>query len=188
MNKTIRSNIPPKLPYKYVTASLDLSGAVNGDTFYFNLDNSLEYRKMREYYRFIRITKESIIGEVDVYVDNPIQTVQETLNGPLFTIGGALNTSSRVVVPYAAPSFWVPLLPPQFNGSSLRTFEINQNPTNYFGHSAAKFPYGEDNNGNPDPIDNYQLLAITVSSIDFPLGTPLIVSGLVRVVLKVYTK
>lgn len=187
-SKTFRTGLLPQLPYQYITASLDLTGAKNGDTFYFNLDDDFDYLYVRDYYRYIQITKESIIGEVIVRTDPNIITLQETLNGPVFTIGGAENTSSGVTIPYAAPVGFGPKIPPQFSGASMRTFELNANPINYFGHSAAKFPYGQDNSGNPNTQTNYKFLAITISSIDVPVGTPLILSGIVYITLKVYPK
>lgn len=187
-NKTFKTGLLPSLPYQYITVSLDLTGAKNGDTFYFNLDDDFNYLYMRDYYQYIQITKESIIGEVIVWTDPIVTVLQETANGPVFTIGGAQSTNSPVIVPYAAPSGFGPQVPPMFSGSELRTTELNANPINFFGHSAAKFPYGQDNNGNPDSQTNYRFLAITISSIDVPVGTVLINSGIVYVKLKVYPK
>lgn len=186
-NKPFKNNIPPQPPYDYIRAQLDLKGAKNGDTYYFNLDNNLNYLKNPNYTRFIKLTEQNIIGDVVVSTEPFIQ-IYETNNGPLFTIGGALNTNSPVVVPYAAPSGFGPKNPPQFSGESLRTNEMNSNPINYFGHSAAKFPYGEDNSGNPNTNTNYIFLGITIYSSDIPIGKVIIEKGIVNVILKVYLK
>lgn len=171
-----------------ITASLDITGAKNGDTFYFNLDDDFDYLYVRDYYRFIQITKETIVGDVIVKTSPPIVPMNQTVNGPIFTIGGAQNINSPVVVPYAAPSSFGPKVPPQFSGAPLKVSELNSSPINYFGHSAAKFPYGQDNNGNPNTQSNYKFLAITITSPDVPVGTILVESGIVYVSLKVYPK
>jgi hypothetical protein len=189
MNKPpFRTNLSPQLPYEYITSSLDLAGAKNGDTFYFNLDEDFDYLTTRDYYRYIQITQNSIIDEVIVWTDPVIVATQITPNGPLFTIGGAQDLQSPVAVPYAATIAFGPKVPPQFSGSPLNVSEINGNPINYFGHSAAKFPYGQTNAGVPDNRTNLRYLAITISSIDAPVGTILIESGVVYVTLKVLSK
>lgn len=189
LNLPFRTNLAPGKPYSYIRASLDLAGALAGDTLYFNKDNSTAYLTTRDYYRFIQITNESIIDDVIVStLNDPVVTTAETANGPLFTIGGAQSTALPVVVPYAAPAGFGPQTPPQFSGAALRTNQLNANPVNYFGHSAAAFPYGEDNNGNPDLNTNYKYLAITVSSPDVATGTVLVTSGTVEITLKLISK
>jgi hypothetical protein len=183
-----RTNLSPQLPYEYIHTSLDLTGAKNGETFYFNLDEDFDYLTVRDYYRYIQIVQSSIVGDVLVWTDPPVVATAVTPNGPLFTIGGAPNLQSPVVVPYAAPIAFGPKVPPQFSGAPLTLIELNSNPINYFGHSAAKFPYGQDNAGNPDARTNLRYLAITISSVDVPVGTVLIESGVVYVTLKVYSK
>jgi len=187
-NKTFRTSIPSQPPYYYVSAELDLAGISNGETLYFNLDNSFDYTTNRDYYRYIQITNQSIIGDVIVSTDPVVTTLSETANGPLFTIGGAPSIYSDVDVPYAAPAGFGPKIPPQFSGSSLRTNELNANPVNYFGHTAAGFPYGQDNSGNPDTNKNFKFLAITIRNPDLSLGVPIVESGVVKVIIKVYPK
>lgn len=187
-NRTARSNLQPERPYYYVNANLDLSGMVNGDTLYFNRDNSTAYLNDRFYNRFITIDENCIIGDVLIRTEPYIQTFAETANGPLFTIGGAETIETPVVVPYAASSGFGPKIPPQFSGASLRTNQMNTNPNNYFGHTAARFPYGQDNSGNPNTNTKYKFLAITLTNPDQSLGTAIVEFGTIYVTLKVYPK
>ncbi len=139
INNPFTSGVKPDLPYYYLSVSLDLSGAMAGETLYFNEDNSTEYLKLRDYYKFIQITSDSLIGDVIVSTEPELVCI-DTPNDIYFTIGGAANTRSPVVLPYAAyPGSGK--LPPLFSGSSISSAAMNLHPINYFGHSAAKFPY-----------------------------------------------
>jgi hypothetical protein len=138
VNNPYTSGTKPDLPYYYLSVSLDLAGAMAGETLYFNEDNSTEYLKLRDYYRFIQITSDSIIGDVIVSTEPELVCI-DTPNDIYFTIGGAANTRSPVVLPYAGQG--VARAPPLFSGSSIPYSVINSHPINYFGHSAGKFPY-----------------------------------------------
>jgi hypothetical protein len=186
-NLPYRSNLAPKNPYRYLTASLDLAGAINGDTLYFNLDNNVDYLTNRDYARYIILTQESIIDEVIAWAD-PVVVAQTTPNGPLFNIGGAETLSSAVAVPYAAPIGFGPKIPPQFSGAPVNLASLNAKSINYFGHAAAKFPYGKTNALVVDPRTNLNYLAITVTNPDLPAQTPIVESGMVHVQLRVFPK
>jgi hypothetical protein len=128
------------------------------------------------------------------------------------TIGGAVNnTTSPVVVPWAAPAGSGPESPPNFVGGPLTVDEINAGPVNYFGHEGGHFPYFE-NNSVPDLSTGYKWLAITISNNNIqnlglpqrrltryqrqlsrrpralPVGESVIEQGVVTVVLKLYPK
>ena len=195
-HKVIRSNLPPQKPYFYVTASLDVSGMYAGDTLYFNSDNSTAYLNDPYYTQFVVINENCIIGDVLVQTDPPVLLRNDVpLNTTPFApellcaIGGAESLTSEVVLPYASPFGFGAQVPPRFAGSPLSLGQLNQNPVNYFGHTAARFPYGVTNDGVPDSRTNLNFLAFTLyANSMYPAGTPLIASGRVYVKLKVYPK
>jgi len=181
INRVYRSNIPPEKPYSYITASLDLTGAKNGQTLYFNLDNNFDYLKDRDYSRYIIFTEKNIIDEVVVWADPLVVATQVSPNGPFFNIGGATNLNSAVSVFYAAPVGYGPKVPPDYSGAPLDIFNLNAKSINYFGHSAAKIPY-------QSTPENYRYLAITLVKTDIPVGQVLIESGVVRIQIRVFSK
>jgi hypothetical protein len=187
-NRTYRSNIAPEKPYRYITASLDLSGALNGETMYFNLDNSFEYIVNRDYKKYIILTQDTIVNEVIVWADPVILSSEVTANGPIFNIGGAETLKTPVVVPYAAPIAFGPKVPPQFSGAPVDIDSLNAKTINYFGHSAAKFPYGVTNNYVPDSRTNLNYLAITISNPDVLPLRRLVDSGIVHVQIRIHPK
>lgn len=195
-HRVYRSNLAPRKPYYYVTASLDVSGMRAGDTLYFNADNDIAYLQDPFYTNFVTLNENCIIGDVLVRTDPPVLLRNDL---PFSTIpfapellcalGGAESLTSEVVLPYAAPFGFGARAPPQFAGSPLSLGQLNQNPVNYFGHTAARFPYGVTNAGVPDTRTNLNYLAFTVyANSVYPIGTPLIASGRVYIKLKVYPK
>lgn len=187
-NRTFRTNLQPERPYYYVTASLDLTGARNGETLYFNADNNLDYLNNRNYAKYHILTQDLIIGDVIVWTDPVIVTNAVTPNGPTFDVGGAESLTTPVVVPYGAPIGFGPKVPPQFSGAPITLSNLNAKTINYFGHSAAKFPYGETNASVPDTNTNYKYLALTIENSDLPPDTLLIESGTIHVRIRVYPK
>jgi hypothetical protein len=187
-NRAYRSNIAPEKPYRYITASLDLSGALNGETLYFNLDNNLNYIVNRDYKRYIILTQDTIVSEVIAWADPIILSSEITANGPIFNIGGAETLKTPVVVPYAAPIAFGPKVPPEFSGAPVDLISLNVKTINYFGHSAAKFPYGVTNDSDPDLRTNLNYLAITISNPDLAPLKQLVDSGTVHVQIRVHPK
>lgn len=184
---SLRSNQTPQSPLKIIEASLELNEIRNGTTLYFNYDNSLKYLKSkRDYYNYIQIPKETVIDEVTVLTDPVVYTYTDNSN-PMFSIGGARDLNSPVTVLYAAANQGT-YFRPQYQGEILSTSQLNSNPINYFGHSAAKFPYNQNNNGNPDSFDQYKFLALTIYDPLFPDRQPIVQSGVLHLLLKTYPK
>jgi len=82
-NKTYRGSLPPREPYYYIRANLDLSGqSANDKVYYFNRDNSFAYTDARKfaypnpdsYPGYYMIEDNAVIGEVAVYSNPDIQT------------------------------------------------------------------------------------------------------------------
>ena len=183
INKAFKTGIDPKKPYYYITASLDLSGAVFGGTYYFNQDNNFTYSVVRDYAQYVVIDENSIIGEVAVYANSELISstyAQDEEKDIYLSIGGAKSTSDPVSVYWAAPAGFGPYtiedLPgPFYNGYPLTLDEVNAGPVNYFGHEGGHFPYDRDNEYKVDSSKKYKFLAVTISdeSPDFPvLQTP----------------
>jgi hypothetical protein len=185
----LRSNIAPAKPYYYVQASLDLSGARTGDTLYFNLDNSLSYLTKREYTRFIILNENVLLGEVMVRTRPVIELLEPTMESPHFWIGGAADTQSAVMIPWAAPATYGPIPPPGFSGRYLTLNEINANPINPFGHTSAVFPYGIDTNGQPNTRADLRYLSISILPAQPTASSETVIKqGTVEVTVKVYPK
>jgi hypothetical protein len=172
-----------------------------GDTLYFNVDNSTAYLEDPFYTGFITIDGNSMIGDVIVRTDPVIRTFDTLpgigylippgieLSGLVCAIGGAESLAEPVVLPYSAPTGFGPQSPPKFCGSFMSIGELNQNPINYFGHTAARFPYGVTNSLVSDPRTNLNYLAFTIyANATFPVGTPAIQSGRLHLKMKVYPK
>jgi hypothetical protein len=79
-NKTYRGSLPPREPYYYIRANLELAGQEANSTklFYFNKENSFAYANTHKfaypnpdaYPGYYLLDEHSVIGEVAVY-DNP---------------------------------------------------------------------------------------------------------------------
>lgn len=108
INKVYRSGVKPGSPYYYITGSLDLTGAVEGGTYFFNFDNDFTYASSRDYANFIIVDENMIISEVIVYTDPEIDTVDGTT---YLAIGGADYSDpidNSVKVWWAAPPAYGP--------------------------------------------------------------------------------
>jgi hypothetical protein len=149
-------------PTPYIRAHLDLTGMRLGETLYFNLDNA-RGPFPRDYSRFIQIDKHNVIDEVLIRTDPLVELVDGLTVDPVFWIGGAPDLQSSVAVPWAAPAGYGPIPPPYFSGKYLTVDELNAQPVNLFGHTAAVFPYGVDNTGTPDNRDHLRYLAVTAA-------------------------
>lgn len=194
-NKTFRTNLDPTKPYYYIQTSLDLKGTVAGETLYFNEDNSIDYLENPYYNKFWTVDGNSIIGDVFVHTDPKISLASNTYPGDVLQpilcgIGGAASLSDPVELMYLAPAFYGPQIPPRYNGFPLTVGQLNADPISYFGHTAARFPYGVTNDLIPDTRTNLRYLGITfyADGGDLPAGTPLVESGVVHVTFKVYPK
>jgi hypothetical protein len=212
-NKTFKAGGDPADPYMYITASLDLSGAVDGGTYYFNLDNNYDYSKNADYGRFIIVDSKTVVSEVIVYSKDDLVSVDNLEDEPVLRIGGADKTDPvkpYVQVPWAAPAGTAPVLPPSFAWDDLSLEEVNVGAVNYFGHEGGHFPYNEDLDAKEDTSIQYKYLAVTVNPDtainaqaqlsseakrkkklmraprSLPTGTPVIQKGNVNVILKVY--
>lgn len=212
-NKTFKAGGDPADPYLYLSGTLDLSGAVDGGTYYFNLDNNFDYASNPDYGRFIIVDHTSIISEVIVYSNDDLVAVDPN-NLPTLRIGGANRqdvVEPYVKVPWGGPSGLLPVAPPSFSWDDLELADVNEGAVNYFGHEGGHFPYFEDLDSNPDPSNSYRYLAVTVNwenaaaasrslseeakqrkkrlmvrPRSLPVGEKVIQSGNLSVVLKLY--
>lgn len=187
-------------PYVYITASLDLSGMLAGETLYFNQDNSTAYLSDPYYNGFITLDENVLVGDVLIRTSPPIvlfprPRVANVSTGNTYIpvtcgIGAAESLGAPVELLYCAPQNWGVQTPPQYNGALFTVEQLNANPISYFGHTAARFPYGVTNTLLPDTRTNLRYLGVTFYSdgVRLPVGTPLVESGTIHVTLKVYPK
>jgi hypothetical protein len=164
-NKTFKAGGDPLQPYYFVSASLNLAGAVDGGTYYFNLDNNLEYAFDRDYSRFVIVDETSLISEVIAFAEDDLVPVNPEADVQLM-IGGAdrLNTDEPwVIVPWAAPPQSAPVPPPGFVGDVVSIDDVNAGVVNYYGHEGGHFPYFTNLASNPDLSQRYKYLAVTVN-------------------------
>lgn len=202
-NKVFKTGQPPAPAYYYVSASLDLSGAVNGGTYYFNYDNNYEYASVRDYSNYVVVDENVIISEVVVYANNDIVAVSSDPEDlPDFAIGGAAHPSvgGGVQVRWAAPAGSAPGV-----GANLDLNELNAGSVHLFGHEGGHHPYDFPNS------NTYKFLAIQVNpglvapaeakpasrsdrrklkllGKSLPVGTQVVEEGKITVVLKLYPK
>lgn len=214
-NKTFKAGGVPDDPYYYVQGTLDLAGAVDGGTYYFNLDNSFEYALSNQTYgRYLIIDQTMLISEVIVFSNDDLLPV-DPLNSPDLRIGGADRfdpVEPYVKVPWAAPAGEPPVPPPGFVGGDLTLDDVNNGAVNYFGHEGGHFPYNEDLDAKEDTSVRYKYLAVTVNpqtainnaealteqarskarqkkafkARALPTGSKVIESGHLSVILKIY--
>jgi hypothetical protein len=113
-NKVFKTGIDPAAPYYTVSASLDLADAVYDGTYFFNFENSLAYTQLRDFNNFVIIDENSVIGDVAVYADPPIESVDD--QEVYFSIGGANYQApvpdNAVKVWWAAPPGFGPYIYP----------------------------------------------------------------------------
>jgi hypothetical protein len=200
-NKVFKTGSLPALPYYYVSATLDLAGAVYGGTYYFNYDNNYEYASVRDYSNYVVVDENVIISEVVVYANQDIvATDSEAFD---VKIGGASHPSvgGGVQIKWAAPAGSAPGLGDNFNES-----ELNAGSVHLFGHEGGHHPYDQPNS------NTYKFLALQIVSpasespeasralsraekrkIRFqgrslPSGLEAVEEGKITVVLKLYPK
>lgn len=214
-NKSFKAGGDPSPPYFYLNASLDLSGAVDGGTYYFNLDNNLAYGVDRDYSRFVLVDETMLISEVIAFSDDDLVPVDENATVDLL-IGGADKLDAiepYVKVPWAAPAQSGPVIPPGFNGDVVSLDDVNNGTVNYYGHEGGHFPYFINQDNDPDTSKRYKYLAVTVNPESarsrvkaeseetkarkkrlgaplrsLPSGPAVILSGRLTVILKIYPK
>jgi hypothetical protein len=202
-NKVFKTGVSPAPAYYYVSASLDLSGAVENGTYYFNYDNNYEYASVRDYSNYVVVDENVIISEVVVYANNDVIEADgvSQLN---FVIGGAAHPSvgGGVNVYWAAPAGSAPGV-----GNVFTLGELNAGSVHLFGHEGGHHPYDQPN------ANTYKFLAIQVDpnleapgsnkskvlsrtekrklkliGKTLPSGMKVVEEGKVTVVLKLYPK
>lgn len=210
-NKVFKVSGDPAAPYYYLSGTLNLAGAVENGTYYFNLDNSLEYADNRDYNRYIMVDENALISEVIVFSDEDIVPVDGEEGALDFLIGGADKMNAldpAVVVPWAAPAGSAPVAPPGFVGDYVSWEEVNAGTVNYYGHEGGHFPYFNNGTG-PDLSKRYKYLAVTVKKDrslpepehlgkglrqkkrvyrGLPDGDAVVAEGKISVILKIYPK
>lgn len=163
-NLTFSNGIPPKAPYYYITAHLDLSGVHLGQndslTYYFNSDNSLVYLDSLvspNYHNFHMIASNAVIGDVAVY-SNPDLILGESANLD-FDIGGADFDPANIQPETADPVSAVWAGPTGFSSDAITAADINTGVVCYYGHEG-----GHDPNQHDSDVDIYKYLAISIHS------------------------
>lgn len=143
-NKTFKTGLAPGAPYYYISAHLDLSGAIVPEegslTYYFNKDNNLGYLitpltaglGYEQYHKFHMIDENAVIGEVVLY-SNPDLVAGTVPAGyqVVFRVGGALDTVSDVL----ASDTWGG--PTGFSAGLVNSDDINTGSVCYFGHEGG---------------------------------------------------
>lgn len=88
-NKTYRGSLPPREPYYYIQAHLDLAGKKANDTFfYFNKENNFNYLNTAvtaypdpaNYRGYYTIDTNALIGEVTVYANSDLALSEGSAN------------------------------------------------------------------------------------------------------------
>lgn len=163
-NLTFSNGIPPKAPYYYITAHLDLSGVHLGQneslTYYFNSDNSLVYLDSLvspNYHNFHMIASNAVIGDVVLY-SNPDLILSEGANLQ-FDVGGADFDPANIQPETADPVSAIWAGPTGFTSDSVTAADINTGVVCYYGHEG-----GHDPNVHDSDVDIYKYLAISIST------------------------
>lgn len=179
-NKTYRGSLPPREPYYYIRANLDLSGqSANDKVYYFNRDNSFAYADARKfaypnpdsYPGYYMIEDNAVIGEVAVY-SNP-DLVQSDAEGQWeYEVGGLYRPSSGS----ASIDVWGG--PTGNSAGSLSADQIAEGQTCYYGSEPLDPDYDAEDGSR-------RFLGLKISGGS---SGDKIVSGNLFVVLKVYPK
>ncbi|NDB36253.1 MAG: hypothetical protein EB023_13165 [Flavobacteriia bacterium] len=201
LNKVFKTGSQSALPYYYISASLDLAGAVEGGVYYFNYDNNFDYAAVREYNNYVVIDENAVISEVVVYANQDIVSVDsETYSAK---IGGAAHPSvgGGVQVLWAAPAGNAPGL-----GSSFNESELNASSVHLFGHEGGHHPYDQPNanvykflaielessrnlaDAAPKALSRAERRKIKAHGRSLPVGVEAIQEGKITVVLKIFPK
>jgi hypothetical protein len=161
-NLTFTNGIPPKAPYYYVTAHLDLSGVYLGDneslTYYFNKDNNLSYLDSLvtpNYHNFHLIDSNAVIGDVVLY-SNPDLVLGENA-ALLFDVGGAVFDPDVVQPALVDPvsALWGGST--GFSSGSVTAADINTGVICYYGHEG-----GHDPAEHKSDVNDHRYLAVTI--------------------------
>ena len=156
-NRVFRTDAQPVPPYYYISAHLDISGMMKGQTFYFNKDNNLSYLDPKGtddggYYKYWMIDSNAVIGDVVVYSNSAI--ISDTLgSGNYFEIGGADSNDGRPVGPVVVN--WAGKTGHSAHPISVN--DINTGSVCYYGHEGGHNAL----NDNPDQ-NNKKVLAISL--------------------------
>lgn len=162
-NLTFTNGIPPKAPYYYITAHLDLSGVYIGEneslTYYFNKDNNLSYLDSLvspNYHNFHLIDSNAVIGDVVLY-SNPDLVLGESA-ALLFDVGGAVFDPAVVQPALVDPVSAVWGGPTGFSSGSVSAADINTGVICYYGHEGGHDPSAHDSD-----VNEHRYLAVTIS-------------------------
>lgn len=160
-NMTFTNGVPPKAPYYYITAHLDLSGTYLGEneslTYYFNKDNNMVYLDSlmsANYHNFHLIDSTSVIGDVVLY-SNPDLVVGE--NPVVFEVGGAIFDPDVVQPSLVDPVTAVWGGPTGFSSGLVDSADINTGVICYYGHEGGHDPAVHDSD-----INEHRYLAVTI--------------------------
>lgn len=163
-NLTFSNGIPPKAPYYYITAHLDLSGVHLGDnnqlTYYFNSDNSLVYLDSLvspNYHNFHMIGSNAVIGDVVLY-SNPDLVLGEEADLE-FEVGGAEFDPDNIQPETADPVTAIWGGPTGFTSDAVNAADINTGVVCFYGHEGGHDPAVHDSD-----VDTYRYLALSIYS------------------------
>jgi hypothetical protein len=159
---TFSNGIPPKAPYYYISAHLDLSGVHLGQneslTYYFNGDNSLVYLDSLvspNYHNYHMIGSNAVIGDVVLY-SNPDLVLGEGADLE-FDIGGAEFDPDNIQPESAAPVEAVWAGPTGFASGPVNAADINTGVVCFYGHEG-----GHDPLAHASDVDKYRYLAVSI--------------------------
>lgn len=200
-NKTFKAGALPSPPYYYVSATLDLAGAVDGGIYYFNYDNNYDYASLREYNNYVIVDENVVISEVVVYANNDVVDASGDPENVLdIWIGGSAHPSvgGGVQVLWAAPAGTAPGV-----GASFDVSELNAGSVHLYGHEGGHHPYDSPNSNTykflaieinpsrfvePREISRAERRRIQARGRSLPVGSTAISEGKITVVLKLYPK
>jgi len=158
---TFTNGVPPKAPYYYITAHLDLSGTYLGQndslTYYFNKDNNLGYLDSlvsANYHNFHLIDSTAVIGDVVLY-SNPDLVVGD--NPLVFEVGGAVFDPDVVQPDLVDPVTAIWGGPTGFTSGMVDSADINTGVICYYGHEG-----GHDPAAHGSDINEHRYLAVTI--------------------------
>lgn len=170
-NLTFTNGVPPKAPYYYITAHLDLSGAKVVDqegtlTYYFNRDNNLNYLNSQSegYYGFYQIDSNAVIGDVVLY-SNP-DFVENVPRG--YEVGGA-ELDPLVLDPELAQP--VQVLwggPTGFTSGPVSAADINTGVVCFYGHEGGHEPQ------DLQAVNENRYLAVSITTSP-PVDEPILI-------------
>lgn len=179
-NLTFTTGIPPKAPYYYVSAYLDLSGVKLPDaqnpklTYYFNRDNNLNYLNplAPAYNGFHIINDNAVIGDVVVY-SNP-DLVEEGIGALQYEIGGAIFDPEVLDPALVDPVSVLWAGPTGFTPGALGKEDISTGVICYYGHEGGHEP------GEILITNEKRYLAITIGPDDRDIVPPFVDENIIE--------